>query len=152
MKLLYSLLLITAVGCSSKHAPPAVAGTNLTANPVKPLTDAQKVALLRKQAKYEGLDWEIFCVPKQDDEPRHYEASAVEHGKQTLTYIEEGGGNWWAENGGTPADAAYALYKDIQGPPDFWAPHKPEVVPGGCNYNTVLDSKHANDIPCKEKP
>ena len=153
MKYLWLLSLIVLVGCENKIIVPSTSTQPAKIVKEKELTDVDKVSLLRSEAKKRGLNWKVFCVPKTDFMDQHYQASATQAGVPYETaYIEDGGKDWWAAAANTPAEAAFELYKAIQGAPTQHADHQPGYVinPDDCNYQTVLDNKHESNIPCKK--
>ena len=159
----YTLLLVALLlaGCGHKPSGTSVQMTisehlqlpNLTITATHELTGAEKVILLRQRAKVSGLYWYIFCIPKEDG-TEYYEANAFQNGSMDygeFQYYEDGVRNWWSASGDTIGDAAYALYRKIQGPPNQVVEHRPppsSKKKSNCDYNTVLDSRHATKKPC----
>jgi hypothetical protein len=118
------------------------------------LTAKEKVGYLRQAAMTRHLRWEVICVPKTSYQDKHYMASAFQPGdnSENSRDVEDGAKDWWAEDAATPEDAAYALYLSIQnGVPNEPVDHKESWPAGDCSYNTVMDSKHADAIPCKSR-
>ena len=118
------------------------------------LTAKEKVGYLRQAAVERHLRWEVICVPKTSYHDKHYMASAFQPGdnSENSRDVEDGAKDWYAEEAATPEDAAYALYLSIQkGVPNETADHKESWPAGDCSYNTVMDSKHADAIPCKSR-
>jgi hypothetical protein len=150
------LFCVCLCGCSSKTTRTPITSTvTINGAVLHRLSDSDKVALLRTEAKKRGLLWEIFCVPKEDGTVDHYEATAwlkgsVDYGIGGVYYYEDGVRDWWADDGNSASEAAYALYKAIQRPPTQIAKHKPKKE-GNCAYQKVLDSEHSNNIPCEKK-
>jgi hypothetical protein len=129
-------------------------GANHAPVSVHTLTAKEKVSCLRQAAITRHLRWEVICVPKTSYQDKHYMASAFQPGdnSENSRDVEDGAKDWWAEDAATPEDAAYALYLSIQkGAPNESADHKEAWPAGDCSYNTVMDSKHADAIPCKSR-
>lgn len=114
-------LLLTSfflTGCQVKPVPTNVALPKVEA----PLTDAQKFSLLDGEAKRRNLRYTIFCTTTFHGGVEEYQADA-EHieARPSAVYVDQGRMDEWMENGKTQADAAYALYLSIQGPPTHLA-------------------------------
>jgi hypothetical protein len=78
-----------------------------------PLTDAQKIDLLRKKARELHLQWHVFCTGAEDIDP-----NAAFQGTAWGRRVEDSDlTDRWMETGKTQADAAYALFMSIQGKP-----------------------------------
>ncbi len=98
---------------------------------VPQLTDAQKIDLLRQEAKKQGMAWDVFCTKWYEDEPESFLGAAHRVGERADDLHDR-----WLESAPTQADAAYALYLSIQGapthparPPDKPNPHRPYICP-----------------------
>lgn len=115
------------------------------------LTDKQKITLLQNKTKEMGLRWYVFCVPGNDADPQSYEGVATYLGDDGhAVYIEDGAKPKWLATGDTPANAAYALVRELDHPADYIPDHRPGSDPS-CDYNTVVNGEHPNGIPCKQK-
>jgi hypothetical protein len=96
-----------------------------------PLTDADKIALLRAEAKRKGLRFYIHC---QDGLGEGWEFVAWAGSKKypedsMFNYAEEGGHDGWFAHASTEAEAAYQLYLAIQRPENHLALHKMPTKP-----------------------
>jgi len=120
-----------------------------------PLSDAQKFQLLKDEAEKRNLRWRIFCTNTYVDEPLAFLAVA-EHKEATRgsTYTDEGRMDEWMINGDSQADAAYGLYKSIQGAPThlaekyFVREKRRERVERICPR---IDSERPDTIPTADK-
>ncbi len=134
MKTWHTFLVVPAVlfiGCEtkiqrrvdSKPSPETKAAATSTPED-QPLTDKQKVALLRQEAHAMGLKWHVFCVDWNKDANKQFMGEATPKDASYSFYIEDGGKGVWLVYGATQADAAYALYQSIQGAQTYPAEHK----------------------------
>lgn len=141
-----AVLVLLVAGCNaSKPAAPAPTQAANTPNtssivvsdvacvgdcsglPIPPLTDKQKIALLRAEAHKRGLKWRIFCMDWQDDPDHQFLGEAALINGAFDTRIERGSKGVWLKDGATQGDTAYALYLAIQGAQTHPAEHeKPE--------------------------
>jgi len=81
------------------------------------LTDAQKIALLRKEAHERGLSFKVFCTKNFVDDPEGFQADAWRTKDGGFHEVAFSLIDFWREYAPTQADAAYALYKSIKGDP-----------------------------------
>lgn len=151
MKMIWIIFVVIAfAGCTKQNSD------LLDKKPVteKHLSDADKITLLRNKAKDMNLRWFIFCVPGGNIKSNYYQAEAKDKNEpKNVEFEEEGAKPWWSSTGSTPAEAAYKLYiKLYSGQP---AEHIPSRISEynylhkDCDYNTVYDDKHSDEIPCK---
>ena len=82
----------------------------------RPLTDAEKIALLDKEAKSKHLKFRVYCTRMTNGDPRwNFQAEAQRATtKWNAQYIEDGATPWWAGHGDTQADAALHLYEQLR--------------------------------------
>lgn len=146
-----AVALATITGCRQApiQVPSETGGATKAVAREKDLRDADKVAILRQEAKIRHLRWMVYCIPKTAGYDGGFQASAEHDDVPVGTiYIEDGAKDFWIARGPTAADAAYELSKIIHDPPSHHPMNKPGSD-GDCNYQTVLDSAHTAELPCK---
>ena len=129
--ILWVLVVMVMAGCNASR-PVTAAPTQAEnmPNTIPPLSDKQKIALLRDEAKKRGLRWFVRCASVSF----HGEDSFVgiaEDKKQKekwLNYEDEGALPSWAVIKPTESEVVYALYLAIQQPPNR-QPRKRELEP-----------------------
>ena len=86
--------------------------------PVRKLSDAQKISLLRSEAVTRGIHWRIVCMDWKDEneDPNIFLAEAAYIGEPLTLDLDQGSKGLWIEEGRTQAEAAWNLYSSIQGP------------------------------------
>ena len=110
------LFLCLLVSCSNPKFIP-----HFTASKPPELTGDQKIAYLTAEAEKRHLHWRVFCVWWVDDQ--HFEGVAWPESSDDVRTV-----NRWMEVGKTQADAAYALYRSIQGAPTHPAEKSKDVM------------------------
>jgi hypothetical protein len=114
----------------------ATSGSTLSVSvPIGQLTDAQKITLLRAEAKKRHINWYIRCFDFGDDHfaGRAWPADHTES-EANSSYIEDGGIPSWFGTAQTQGDMAAKLYELIQGTPNIRPHHKPvdKIGPHDC--------------------
>lgn len=127
-KLILLAAVVMMAGCAEtptpNPSPKQVAETVVE----QPMTDAQKIKLLRDEAHKRGIRWSIKCDDYEDTAKRYGAFVAIAYEKGHVPgslYIEDGAKGAWVVWGDTQANAARVLYKAIQDSPNVEAHHRP---------------------------
>ena len=86
------------------------------------LTNTQAIHLLSAEADKRGLKWKISKIGSTQDQPPTYEALAVPKTESFAIGKERVSVYWLTSENATEGDAAYSLYRKIQGAPKTDSP------------------------------
>lgn len=95
------------------------------------------IRLLNVEAKKQGVYWHLWCTAYYEGDKEEYKAMATKGGALNI-YYEDGATDFWdVSKAASREEAAYALLKALQGPPNHKPQHRPRERRVACSEETL---------------